>query len=169
MKRLRFLPLAAILLLFAGCGVETGPTDSTSQTDETMTTKASKEIILVDRDGIKITYTGINLQNYLEGQPEAIMLSVALTVENSSEHNITVLPKDSSVNGVMKLAASGIPLDVLSGKKRISTFFFTNLEGTGITSADQLDKVEEIEFRLSVVKTENLEELFTTDLIKINP
>lgn len=141
-----------------------------SQTEESVqdTTPAVSEVIF-DSDNIKITYTGMELTQYLENQPEAYMLTVSLTIENSSGYDITVYPVDASVNDVMKTATSGIPLDVLSGKKSITGFFFANLEGTGIDSVDDMADVKTIEFSLSIVDTDTYGEIVNSGSITITP
>ncbi len=170
----RVLILVAVILLLAGCdmshtnSLETSD-QSQKETTTEVTTTIKKEVVLVDQDGIKITCSGMSLINYLPEQPEAIALYVHLTIENNSANNITVYPKDSSVNGVMKLAGAAMPFAVLSGKKLVSSFFFGNLEGTGITSVDQLDQVKEVEFRLWVVNTDTHKDLFETELLKVAP
>lgn len=128
-----------------------------------------KSAVILDEDGIKITYTGMKLSQYLPGQADAYMLTVGLTVENNSGADILVLPMESSVNGVMKMAVSGLPMTVLTGKKSLTGFSFTNLEGTGINSKDDIDKVDSVEFKLSVLNNSNSSEILKSDTITVTP
>ena len=131
--------------------------------------ESSNENVIYEKDEIKITYTGMKLTQYLENQPDGYMLTVSLNVENKSSKDITVYPVDSSVNGVMKTAISAMPLTILSGKKSVAGFSFANLEGTGIDSADDIDNVKEIEFRLSIKNSNTFNEIFKSDVITISP
>ena len=123
---------------------------------------------IVDKDGVKITYTGMELVQYSPSQSDAYMLSVGIVVENNSGVDITVLPVDSSVNDVMKIAVSGMPISVTDGKKSNTGFSFANLDGTGITPPS-MDNVQNIEFCLSVENSNTYEDLFKSDVITVHP
>jgi len=109
---------------------------------------ASKELVIVDDSGIKATYTGCELINYIPGQPEAYALYLHITVENKTGEEITVYLQDTSINEVMSMALSAVPQKILDEKKAACTFFFTQLDGTGITSAKDIENLENIEFKL---------------------
>lgn len=171
MKRFILLLLTALFIL-GGCGNSSNQTAGTGDytlTKTSGTDETNNDIIIIDKDGIKITYTGIELIQYLQDQPEAYMLVVKLNIENNSTYNITVLPMDSSVNGVMKLATSGIPLTASSGNKAITQFQFAKLDGTGIDSVNDVGKVENIEFTLSILNDADSSEILNTGAIKIIP
>ena len=154
------LVLLLVALTMSGC---------TQKAPQEQEPEETSSLVLVDKNDVKITYTGIKLTQYLPNQVEAYMLTVGLVIENTSEVDITVLPLDSSVNDVMKTAASGIPLTVLSGKKGVTGFFFANLEGTGVNSVNDIDQVEKIEFYLSVVNNDTFNEIFRSELITLTP
>lgn len=153
-----------ILFLLSACGT------SASITEEPISpSPETNDTVVADSDGIKITYTGIEMTQYLPNQPEAYMLSVELMIDNASDVDIVVYPEDASVNGVTKVAVSGMPLTALSGKKAVASFSFTDFEGTDIGSVDDINKVKEIDFRLSVKNNDSFDEIFKTDAISINP
>jgi hypothetical protein len=150
-------------ILNASSGASSTSTASANQKDD------SENKVIVDADGIKITYTGVKLTQYIPDQSDGYMLTAGLTIENSSGYDITVFPTDSSVNGVMKTAVAGMPLNALSGKKAVTGFSFTNLTDTGIDSVDASDKVKEIKFKLSIVNSGDSSAIYKSEEITINP
>lgn len=172
----------AIFLFFKGCsalggetthanndGAATVNSDKIDSPTPSAEAEQSENTVILDKDSVKITYTGMKLTQYLPGQADAYMLTVGLTVENDSDADILVLPMDSSINGVMKMAVSGLPMTVLAGKKSLTGFSFTNLDGTGINSADDIGEVESVEFKLSVLNNSNSSEILKSDTITVTP
>lgn len=91
----------------------------------------SKEQVLVDQSGIKITYTGIE-SDYMG--PE-----IKLKIENNSNVSITVQQRDMSINGAM---IDGIfSCDVMPGKiaNDSISIFESDLEDNGITSLENVE------------------------------
>lgn len=167
-----FITIIVIYAIISGIGNKENRVQAAGKTFSEMNTKSSSQsptTVLMNKNGVKITYTGIKLTQYLENQSNGYMLSVGLKIENTSSMDITVYPINSSVNGVMKTAISGLPLTILSGKKAINAISFANLEGTGIDSVKDTNKVKDVEFRLSVCNSSNSSEVFKSDVITIKP
>jgi len=168
--------IVAMFCIMKACGVFDS---SSSQSDAQATSSESVEaasnsssksgdMVILDSNNLRITYTGIELTQYLPGQSNGYMLSVGLTIENNSDMDITVYPQNATVNGIMKTAGSGVPLTVLSGKKSVTSFCFANLDNTGIDSAQSVDQVKEVVFQLSIMDS-NSNEIVKSDTITINP
>lgn len=163
-KRSSVALLAAIALFtISGCGTSGGASDSASASKET------KSIAITNTNGIKVTYTGMKLVQYLPGQSDGYMLTVGLTIQNDSDTDILVLPMDSSVNDVMETAVSGTPMTVLKGKTALVGFSFTKLDGAGINSADDIGNVKNVQFKLSVLNNNDSSDILKTDTITVTP
>ncbi len=74
-----------------------------TQVSGTSTSAAEEDVrqTIMDENGIKITYTGFLIQEYM---PQTYMITVGLTIENSSDIDVVVAPEygQSSVNGIMR-------------------------------------------------------------------
>ena len=172
MKNILNIALCAVLCLSmsacsgdssAPASASTPDVSSGSQSETSSSTDEPSEVVLVDEAGVKVIYTGMALTQYMPG---AHMITIGLRLENGSDKEVTVLPMDSSVNGVMKIGVSGMPTTALAGKTAIGGFSFANLDGTGIESEDDFDLIESIEFKLSIVD-ENFKEIFKSSTINL--
>lgn len=132
MKKILSLMLAGVLALaISGCS-----TDSSVATGET-----SEQVIYED-EYIKATYQGIS---------NSIM---SVLLENKSNEEITILPMDSSVDGVMKQFTSGVIATIQPGK--------TFNQGWILGAMPN----KEIEFSMSICG-KDMSELVRTDSLKI--
>lgn len=163
-----FLALAFMGKLDALRDISPAQMDSNGLSEQGSTETTPSTIL--NQDDIKVLYNGMSLKQYLPGQPEAYALYIGLTVENNSGVDVTLLPaaQETSVNDVMKTPTSAVPMSVPSGKKIITSFFFANLDGTGINSADDIGNVEHVDFKLSAYDS-NFNELFTSGEITVSP
>ena len=133
MKKILSLMLAGMLALgVSGCG----------GADLVETPEESSQQVIYEDEYIKATYQGIS---------DTIM---SVSLENKSDEEITVLPMDSSVDGVMKQFTSGMIATIQPGK----TFNQGWILGATPT--------KEIEFSMSICG-EDMSELVRTDSLKI--
>lgn len=165
MKKLTIIALSAILVLLSGCGADAAQGTDTSPTPSQETSST----VIADQDGVTVTYTGAKLEQYIPGQKDGYALYVGVTIDNTTDKDITIYPTDSSVNDVMKPALSAMPMNVLAGKKLVTSFFFTKLEDVGLESVDDISKVEKIEFKLAADNGGSIGSLFKTDAITVTP
>ncbi len=135
-KILSIILVGVIMLITTGCS----SVDSAINTVETPE-ESSKQVIYEDKY-IKATYQGIS---------DTIM---SVSLKNKSDEEITVLPMDSSVDGVMKQFTSGVIATIQPGK----TFNQSWILGTTPT--------KEIEFSMSICG-KDMSELVRTDSLKI--
>lgn len=162
-----------IILSLSGCSPagSAGPSQTQGALESptaAQETAESESVLLVDQDDIKVTYTGCEMMQHTA---DSYSLYITLTVENNSEQDILVTLDDASLNGVVKIV-SGVATaytPTLSGKKSVVDFAITDFDGTGIQSADDMDKAEEIEFLLTVDDSKTYGALFTSDVITITP
>jgi hypothetical protein len=186
----RFMALLLVLVLIvsmSGCGSNTADSDikdatktndnadsSTSEDAESASDESTsdastsdesssveneepviEEQVLLDQDGIKITAT--SLEEDIVFGPE-----VKLTIENTTDKNITVQTLDTSINGIMIVPT--LSCDVAVGKQANDAmiFYSTDLERAGI------DKIASIEFKFTIFETETYDTIFDTDTITLN-
>lgn len=112
--------------------------------------------VLVEKDGIKIIEKGLSKDGSFWGP------GVILYIENNSDKDITVQVRDVSVNGFM--VDSSMSEDVAAGKRALSAvqFFSTDLEENSITD------ITSAEFSFHVFTQKGWDDIFDTDVIKIN-
>lgn len=115
------------------------------------TAQSSK--VLMDKNGLKITYAGITSDQY--------KTTVNLLIENNTATGEMVQVRDVSVNGFMVTPV--FSCDVAAGKKANDglDFYSSNLEKNGIT------KIETIEFTFHVFESDDWSTSFTSDTIRI--
>lgn len=132
MKKILSLMLAGVLALaISGCG-----------TDSSVATVETSEQVIYEDEYIKATYQGIS---------NSIM---SVSLENKSNGEITILPMDSSVDGVMKQFTSGVIATIQPGK--------TFNQGWILGAMPN----KEIEFSMSICG-KDMSELVRTDSLKI--
>lgn len=132
MKKILSLMLAGVLALaISGCS-----------TDSSVATVETSEQVIYEDEYIKATYQGIS---------NSIM---SVSLENKSNEEITILPMDSSVDGVMKQFTSGVIATIQPGK--------TFNQGWILGAMPN----KEIEFSMSICG-KDMSELVRTDSLKI--
>lgn len=114
----------------------------------------TEEILLYDQNGIKIMCTGYKKNDFTG-------FEVNLRIQNNSEQNITVQPRDTSVNGYMVDGA--MSCDVISGKTANDSIYFykTLLEQNDITT------INNIEFYLDIFDKDNWSDIVKTPVITL--
>ena len=139
MKKMLSIMLAGVLMLaVSGCSTDSSvATVETSETSET-----SEQQVIYEDEYIKATYQGIS---------NSIM---SVSLENKSNEEITILPMDSSVDGVMKQFTSGVIATIQPGK--------TFNQGWNLGAIPN----KEIEFSMSICG-KDMSELVRTDSLKI--
>jgi hypothetical protein len=109
-----------------------------------------EEIVLVDNDIIKATYKGLTYEKSVD------MNYMLVYFENKTDGEITVYPKDSSVDDEMIMFGSGIPT-TMQGHKNMNQAFIIGQK----TPTDNI----ELKFR---VEDGDFNELLETDVIHID-
>ena len=139
MKKMLSIMLAGVLMLaISGCSTDSSvATVETSETSET-----SEQQVIYEDEYVKATYQGIS---------NSIM---SVSLENKSNEEITILPMDSSVDGVMKQFTSGVIATIQHGK--------TFNQGWNLGAIPN----KEIEFSMSICG-KDMSELVRTDSLKI--
>lgn len=120
---------------------------------EAKTTAKAVEKLIMDQNGVKIYYKGV--EDSLMGR------SILLKIENNSSKDYTVQQRDLSINGYM---VSGIISEsVKAGKKANSdiTVLSSDLEENGITD------IEEISVSFHVFSSDDWLDSFDSDSITI--
>lgn len=127
--------------------------NNVTSTPNTSTNTAGK--VLLEQNGIKITYNGITQKEaYLKGY------DVNLKIENSNAKNYTVQIRNLSVNGIM--ADSIFSCDVVAGKTANDSIWLYGLEEKGIK-----EPITNVEFNFHVYDSETWDTLFDSDTISI--
>lgn len=136
---------------------ETSADDTTAK--ETTAEAPSDEVVLEEKeiynqDNIIITATGLKMDGFWG--PE-----ITLLVENNSDKNLTLQPRNSSVNGYM--IDLQMSCDVAAGKKANDGMDISNsdLEKCGI------DTIADIEFSLHIFESDSWESYVDTEPIKL--
>ncbi|ANU48212.1 hypothetical protein ADH76_11775 [Enterocloster clostridioformis] len=127
--------------------------------EETNAEAPSDEVTLEEKeiynqDNIIVTATGLKMDGFWG--PE-----ITLLVENNSDKNLTIQPRNSSVNGYM--IDLQMSCDVAAGKKANDGMVISNsdLEKCGI------DTIADIEFSLHIFESDSWESYVDTEPIKL--
>lgn len=109
--------------------------------------------ILLEQDGIKITYTGLG-KDYMS-------TTIKLRIENQSDQPITVQERDMSINGIM--VDGLLSCDVSPGKIANTSIdvFDSNLEENGISN------IENVELSFNVFNADTWDDIIESDAITI--
>lgn len=111
--------------------------------------------VLYNENGIKIVCKGLKQDIIWDG-------TIVFYMYNTSGQPITVYAENVSVDGFMQDA--GLWSDLRDGTRIIDGMSLLNLSDLELES---IDEVEEIEFNLRVVNSENWKEIVTTDVITL--
>lgn len=149
-----YLPLRAIATAL-GLDVQWDSANKTA----VLTTKADPDMtdgtVLLDQNGIKITYLGIGEStSFMDGY------EIKLLLQNTTDTNYTVQIRDLSVNGFMTDAV--FSCDVAAGKSAHDSIGLYYLEKDGITGP-----IEEAEFRFHIFDSDTWMTDFDSDIITV--
>ena len=118
------------------------------------TVPENADSVLVDQDGIKITYTGLDTDGMMGTE-------IKLRIENNSDVGVLIQTRDMSVNGMM---LDGIfSSEVNAGKKANDKII---IPSWGMEDNDITD-LEEVEFYFTVVTSEGWDKIFDSDTITL--
>ncbi len=147
MKKISLAIIAAVLVAsaLAGCSIDIDNSSAASSSSSEVknsitessiaetTKEVSKEQVLYEKDGIKLTFL-----EYEEGY----LPSLKFRIENSSDISYFITTDDVSINDSM--ISTGIFETVAPGKKTVAnmTMFESDLKDNGI------EKIEKVEFKL---------------------
>jgi len=112
-------------------------------------------VVIYEKGGIKITYSGIKKEDYA--------VDFKFLIENNTSRGITVQARDESINGYM---ISGIMSDDVQPGKKVNaelTYFNSTLEENGIYN------IEELEFSFHIFDQETWDTIDDSEIIKVNP
>lgn len=112
--------------------------------------------LLYDDKGIRIICKGLKQDVIWDG-------TIVFFMENHSGQPITVSAENVSVNGFMEDA--GLWSDLRDGTRIIDGMSLLDLSDLELESIDQ---VENIEFNLRIINSDNWDEIVTTDTITLN-
>lgn len=136
---------------------ETEPdsTEAETTTETTTEPQETKNIVVYEQNGVKITYTGL--------EERSLRYLFKFLIENDSDIDINVMDEDLSVNGFM-INEGGMYTSVASHKKINDGIYVykSSLENNSITD------MENIEFFIRIYDSNNLASHFETDIITIN-
>ena len=158
-KKILAVVALAMVMMASGCGGSTSTSESAGATGSTSSIENPvTEQVLWDGENVKVSFIEIFEYDYLPGT-----CYVKLKVENKSDKTITVYPKDAYANDTSIILGSGMPMKLAPGKQSQTPFFFayTNL---GITSKDEIQKIE---FKMWF-DDENYDTVEETDNLVIN-
>lgn len=181
MKKHYFIPIMMLAMCMTACStkrteskdtVPQSETQNESETTETTTTaekttvaattveetKAETTIekqVLWDQDGITITATGLDFTNSMWGP------GIKLLIENNTEKNLCVQPRNVSVNGYMVDYA--MSADVAPGKKANDSLI---IENSSISECN-IEDIAYIDFSFHIFNNDSWDDFIDTDMIHI--
>ena len=112
------------------------------------------EQVLLDQNGIKITFTGI--------EEERSRVNIKLKIENNTETPITVQQRDMSINDIM---ISGVFSPTVAAGKTANdeiTIYSSDLEENSIT------QIENVELKFLVFNDDTLDTILESQVIAFN-
>lgn len=127
---------------------------SSTQTSSLADNSASKvDKLLYEDNGIKITYTGIDIGSH--------DTEIKLLIENTSENEFTIQVRDCSVNGFM--VDPVISADVWPNKKCNDSMTFYK----SILDDNNIDQIKTIDFKFSFYKDGSIDGMFESETITL--
>ncbi len=149
-----YLPLRPIANAL-GLDVAWDSSTNTAVLTTPVTSEMPSGTTILDQQGIKITYLGIEkADSFLGGY------QINLRIENNTTTNYTLQVRDLSVNGIM--AESVFSCDVAAGKTANDYIQLYNLEESGITGP-----VQEAEFTFHVFDSDTWDTYFDSSVITV--
>ena len=109
--------------------------------------------VLLDKDGVKILYNGINVSSW--------STEINIIIENNSDRSIMVQTREESINKYM--ISASISSTVTVGNKANTSIRFSNdaLEKSGIT------EINEVELYFLIINPDTYGTIFTSDNITL--
>lgn len=168
MKKSIILALIATMafsVIVTGCSTGKSSSSSAAESSSSAEAKADNskaddstataEKVVYEKDGLKITYLGIE-----EGM---ISQDMQFTIENNSETDYIVQTDDVSVNDCNLTTLFSV--EVNKGKKATDEMSFLSSD----LEKNKIEKIEKVEFNFKFLDPETFETKFTSDPIIINP
>lgn len=170
-KVLHMIALLTSIIFLTGCGGRNDihedkessvvHEDSTIQNQKEETDKeANKDIneeieqkIIFDADGLRVTVLGLS--------DSSLGTELKLLVENDTDKDYTVQARDVSINDMMLHPIMSI--DVAAGKNANDSMDIPEWE----LEKEKINSIENIEFRLHIIESENFENAIESDLINL--
>lgn len=146
----RWLLAAIMLCLLTGC--------STSAEIDGNTDIETTPTIIYEDDIVRASFIQMDEQQLVSG-----MGYFQVELQNKTDYEITVYPKDSSVDGAMVQYVSGMPATMQSGKSATQSWAFS-LDTVGVS---EVSEVEELAFSLWVVD-ENTQTILQTSILTVD-
>ena len=121
-------------------------------------TNTQAEEVIYDSNDLKVTYTGLSVNDYGE-------ININLIIENNSQNDYTFQVQDFSLNDIMFEPI--FSCDVVNGKKAIDGIYLPqwSLKDIGITGAEQIKKAD---FKLRIFNSKNWGGDFDTKEVSIS-
>lgn len=119
-------------------------------------TSTASGTVIVDQNGVKVTYTGIKKS----GEISIGDYDIGLKIENNSNVDLSVSAEDVSLNGMM--VTEYLSGRVAAGKSVITSISAYNLADKGVTAP-----ITSAEFKLRFYNTETYETYFETGAINV--
>lgn len=167
MRKTHILLISGLLIastMVGGCSLskktsESSTAEASGKTSAAIETTAaeeeSKEVVVFDENGIKLTYTGYE---------EDIFPKLTFRLENNTKKSYMVHSEDVSINDSM---ISTSILETVAGGKKANvdmTMLKSDLEKNNIT------KIEKVEFKLKITNSDDFMDSFESGTITItNP
>ena len=150
-----YVPIRAISEAFNKNVAWQGETSTVAITNKSINTVTGT--VLYEKDGVKITCTGIeNSTSYAGGK------EIKLLVENTSAKNYTIQTRNFSVNDFM--ASPVFSCSVGAGKKANDRILVSQSE----LDKNNITNVETFEFYFAIVNSDNLADSYNSDKITIS-
>ncbi len=111
--------------------------------------------LIYDANNIRVVCKGLKQDVIWDG-------SIVFYMENNSTQPVTVYAENVSINGYM--VDVSLWADLRAATKIIDGMLILDLEAVDL---DNIDGVEEIEFTLRIINSDNWNEIATTDVIKL--
>lgn len=151
-----YLPVRAV---GSALGLEVGwdpATQTVLLSEKVDGTGTASGTVIVDQNGVKVTYTGIKKS----GEFSIGDYDIGLKIENNSNVDLSVSAEDVSLNGMM--VTEYLSGRVAAGKSVITSISTYNLADKGVTAP-----ITSAEFKLRFYNTDTYETYFETGAISV--
>ena len=160
MKKFLAIVLLFGMLALSGCISTDTPSDNNGNKPTEDNSQSNNDTqVLVDNENVKVTFIEIFEVPELVGN-----CYLRLKVENKSDKTVRVSLKDSYVNDTAQMMGSGVPMVLAPGKNSQAPFFF-GYGNLGITSKDEIQKIE---LKVWLMDDDNFDTVEETDSLVID-